>query len=145
MEPPPPKVSARSEASEAAEGGGGNQSELVFPKQLSKRETIEAQEKVAGFPFELAQQILDELAARMKAGAIRVAPLAYLRGLVKRAQAGEFTPEAALRVAEGRERRRQTEAVLHRIETAGEELRRPVVVDANSPLIRRLAAIRSKA
>jgi len=143
--PPLPKLAAKSVPSEAVDGGGGNQTKLVFPKQLSKRETIEAQEKVAGFPVDVAQQILDELAARMKAGTIRVAPLAYLRGLAKRAQAGKFTPEAALRVAEARERHRQMEAVLHRIEAAGKTSLPPVAVDENSPLIRRLTAIRSKA
>ena len=143
--PPLPKSGAKLAASESVDSGGGNQRELIFPNLLSEREAIEAHEKVAGFPVDVAQQILDELAARMKAGAIRVAPLAYLRGLVKRAQAGEFTPEAALRVAEARERRRQMEAALHRIEAAGKTSLPPVAVDESSPLIRRLTAIRSKA
>lgn len=67
--------------------------------------TVEAQRRLSRLPPKLAQQVLDELAARLKAGTIRVSPLVYLAGLIRRANAGEFVPEAALRIADVRERR----------------------------------------
>lgn len=58
----------------------------------------------------------------MKAGSIRITPLAYLRGLVTRAGTGNFTPEVALQVADSRKRRRQNEAVLRQAEAAHREV-----------------------
>jgi hypothetical protein len=58
-----------------------------------------------------AQALLDELSARMQAGAVHTSPLAYLRGLVRRAQAGEFVPELGQRVAAVR-RRHEEELIL---------------------------------
>lgn len=51
-----------------------------------------------------AQAVLDELAALMAAGSIRVSPLSCLRGLARRVAAGTFVPEAGLKVREQRER-----------------------------------------
>jgi hypothetical protein len=51
-----------------------------------------------------AQALLDELAARLQANAVRTSPLAYLRGLVRRALAGKFVPELGQRVAAARRR-----------------------------------------
>lgn len=113
---------------------------LVFPKGLSEAERSSARRQLAGFPEALAQQLLDELAGRMAAGAIQVAPLAYLRGLVRRARQGRFTPELALRVSDQRRRRRQAEAALRRVEAA------PVFAQpaVDSPLVVRLEAIRRR-
>jgi len=47
---------------------------------------------------------------------MRVSPLVYLAGLLKRANAGEFVPEAALRVADAREKRRRNEAYVKRLQ-----------------------------
>lgn len=49
----------------------------------------------------------------MQAKAVHTSPIAYLRGLVKRAIAGEFVPELGQRVAAAR-RRRQEELILRR-------------------------------
>lgn len=46
----------------------------------------------------VAQQILDEVAARMKAGGVR-SPLRYALGLIQRHKAGEFIPDKGLRVS----------------------------------------------
>ena len=59
-----------------------------------------------------AQAILDELAGQAHNPARRTAignPLAYARTLTQRALAGEFVPEAALRVAAAREQRHAAE------------------------------------
>jgi len=63
---------------------------LEYPNGLSPSERNDAQRRVSRFPPELAQQLLDELAARLKAGTIRISPLVYLAGLIKRANAGKF-------------------------------------------------------
>jgi hypothetical protein len=114
---------------------------LEYPKGLSPSERADAQSRLARLPPELAQQLLDELAARLKAGTIRISPLVYLAGLIRRANAGEFVPEAGLRVADARERRRRNEAYLKRLQTLNDA---PVMEQAtleDSPLARRVAAI----
>jgi len=121
---------------------------LEYPKGLSEIERAEARKKLANLPADLAQQLLDELAGRMKAGSIRITPLTYLRGLVRRAGAGDFTPEVALQVADRRKRRRQNEAVLRQAEAAHVEALKndghAAMHASDSPLVRRLAAIRNR-
>ncbi|MBI5899006.1 MAG: hypothetical protein HZB40_07260 [Rhodocyclales bacterium] len=68
-----------------------------------------------------AQALLDELSARMQAKAVHTSPLAYLRGLVRRALAGEFVPELGQRVAAAR--RRQAEELILRQQREAEEQR----------------------
>ena len=68
-----------------------------------------------------AQALLDELSARMQARAVHTSPLAYLRGLVRRAQVGEFVPELGQRVAAAR--RRQAEELILRQQREAEEQR----------------------
>ena len=46
-----------------------------------------------------AQALLDELAGRLHAQGVRSSPVAYLPGLIARAQAGTFIPELGLAVA----------------------------------------------
>lgn len=88
--------------------GGG---ELIFPKQLSKKEVAIATQRLAVLSSGVAQEVVDELAARMSAGVIRGSPLGYLRTLINRAQAGTFTPEAGIRVAHAREREKELEQI----------------------------------
>jgi hypothetical protein len=97
--------------------GGGD---LVFPNGLLPEECARALMLVGRVP-ERVQPLLDELAGCMDAGAVQRSPLSYLRGLVKRAEAGDFDPELGLRVAEAR-RQREVEAAL-RQERQAEELR----------------------
>ena len=78
----------------------GDYLKLEYPKGLSSSERNDAQRRLSGFPPELAQQLLDELAACLKAGTIPISPLVYLAGLIKRANAGKFVPQAALRIAD---------------------------------------------
>ncbi len=60
-----------------------------------------------------AQALLDELAGRLRTRGVRNA-VAYLRALVRQANAGQFVPELAPRVAAERERR-QREAEAQRL------------------------------
>ena len=90
--------------------------ELIFPTALLREEKVAAEVLVKRCP-RLAQAMLDELAARMDIKAIRVSPIGYLRGMVKRAQAGDFVPELGLRIAESRVRRERA-ASLHENEEA---------------------------
>jgi hypothetical protein len=143
--PLPPTTETGPVVFASAENSGGDLTELDFPKGLSPSERVEARKRLANLPMELALQIVDELAGRMEAGVIQVSPLAYLRGLIQRAHAGEFTPEAALRVAEQRKRRHQAEAALRQVEAVRTESPPPDTVDADNPLIRRLTILRDNA
>lgn len=84
---------------------------LEYPASLSDDEQKRARPLVEPYP-ELAQALLDELAAAMRAGRIKTSPIAYLRALVKRANAGEFNPEAGVKIARDRERRRAAETAV---------------------------------
>jgi hypothetical protein len=84
---------------------------LIFPKQLTAREVSLAQKKLGPFAPALAQELLDELSARLNACTVRSSPLAYLRSLTERAEAGTFSPEAGVRVALGRQRDQELAAL----------------------------------
>ena len=105
---PPPSATASTANAPPAKGGTdrGGGGGWIFPNGLSAREVHLATDKLAPLPPGLAQDVLDELAGRLAAHCIRGSPLSYLRVLIARAQAGTFTPEAGVRVAEGRERQR---------------------------------------
>ncbi|MCU7893058.1 MAG: hypothetical protein KZQ78_16260 [Candidatus Thiodiazotropha sp. (ex Ustalcina ferruginea)] len=96
-------------------------------------------------PTDLAQQLLDELAVGILAGSIHASPLAYLRGLIKRAQTGEFTPESGLRIAEQRKCRTNIEAALRRSEVAGLESLPTDTPIVDSQLAQKIAAMRRAA
>ena len=93
----------------AVETGTPSGGELVFPDALIPDERASARRMLEQCPFQ-AQALLDELSARMQAKAIHTGPIAYLRGLIKRAVAGEFVPELGPRVAAAR-RKRQAELI----------------------------------
>jgi hypothetical protein len=134
----------KASGTQAALCGGGDRNQLEYPNRFLDQERRLAQELLAGFPTVLAQQLLDELAGRMAGDAIRSVPLAYLRGLARRAKVGDFTPELALRVASARKRRRQVEAALHRAEVAGKQDLSANPTNEDDPLVRRLATLRSR-
>jgi len=84
-----------------AKGGGG---ELILPERLVPEERAAVAKLVQGCP-EHAQALLDELAARIEGNTVKTSAVAYLRGMVRRAQAGTFVPELGLRVAAARRAR----------------------------------------
>ena len=142
-----PEYSLEAETGEAvsrsAESGGGETFDLVYPKTLSAKEQEEAGKKLTGIPAELAQQLLDELAACIGTNVIRKTPLAYLRGLVSRARTGTFTPEGALQVAEQRRQRAEVDAALQRSEPpCGGPLQ--TEADLDNPLVRKLLDIQHR-
>ena len=87
--------------------GGGD---LIFPDTLLPEERSSALVLLHRCGDQ-AQALLDELSARMQAKAVHTSPIAYLRGLVRRANTGEFVPELGQRVAAAR-LRRQEELIL---------------------------------
>lgn len=93
--------------------------ELIFPDSLQPEERAAASLLVERCG-DHAQDLLDELSARMQSHAVRT-PIAYLRGLVARAAAGTFVPEAGLRIAVAR--RRRAEEALERQQRAQEDQR----------------------
>jgi len=82
--------------------------ELNFPENLQPEERAAARLLVE-HSGDQAQPLLDELSARMQSSAVRT-PIAYLRGLVARANAGTFVAEAGLRIAVARRRRSEEAA-----------------------------------
>ncbi len=96
------------QARPAGEGGGRG---LIYPKPLSPKEVVLATRQLAPFESELAQALLDELTGRLNAKTVRGAPLSYLRALIARAEAGTFTPQVGVRVAQARERRQESVAL----------------------------------
>lgn len=88
--------------------------ELAHPPGFLAEQRAAAERLLAEVP-EHAQALLDELAGLMAAGQPIRNPLAYLRGLVRRCQAGEFVPELGPAVADAR---RRAQAVRRAIEAA---------------------------
>jgi hypothetical protein len=80
--------------------------ELIFPQELLTQECEAARRLLQPFP-QIAQALLDELAARMETHAIQTNPITYLRALISHARAGTFVAEAGVRI--DRARRRRTE------------------------------------
>ena len=139
----PQGVATESVVSTAEESGSGEFFELEYPATLSAAEQEEARKKLAGITAGLSQQLLDELAASIGANVIQTTPLAYLRGLIKRARAGTFTPEGALQVADHRKRMAEVNAVIRRNEDRGSDYP-PVAVDSENPLVKKLLDIQNK-
>jgi len=124
-------------------GGSGASTDLVYPGTLSTAAQEQARQKLAGLPADLAQQLLDELAAGIRANVIRTTPLAYLRGLIARARAGTFTPEGALQVAALRRRRVRVEAAMQHSEARCRD-QAHAAVDPDHPLVRKLLDTRHR-
>lgn len=118
-EPPP-----RALETDSTDCGGGDNSDLVYPKALLPAERSRAEVMIAMLAAPLNQQVLDEWAGIITAGDIRSSSLGCLRALIKRAQVGTFTPERAMHVAQ-----------------AHVELPTPGPIDEDSPLVRRMMDI----
>ena len=119
---PPPTNPAGEENPQAPDEPRGS-GELIFPNALLPQERPGANALVMRCPH-LAQALLDELAGRMSTNAIRASPLGYLRGMVQRAQAGDFVLELGVRIAAGR-RQREEAAVLRQTQATEDlQLRR---------------------
>ncbi len=132
----PPHTSQDARDENASTRGG----DLVFPEALLPEERTSALVLVRRCP-EQAQALLDELSARMQAKAIHTGPIAYLRGLVRRASAGEFVPELGQRVAAAR--RGRAEEMMQRQQREAEE-RRLAVERASPEHQARIAAHRAE-
>ena len=104
LQPHRTAVAAAGEAAPAGLAGGGGDA-LIFPDRLLPQER-EAALRLLSRAAGPHQVLLDELAGRLQTERVR-SPVAYLRGLLQRAAAGDFVPEVAPRVAADRERRRR--------------------------------------
>ncbi|MET0072248.1 MAG: helix-turn-helix domain-containing protein [Candidatus Thiodiazotropha sp.] len=131
-------------ASEPVTCGGVDLSDLEYSKGLSAVERKEAARKLTGLQVDLAQQLLDELAAGISAGTIRSTPLAYLRGLIKRAMNGQFTPEAGPRIEEQRKRRVQREYAIRSSEAVAGKSPPADITILDNRLVRKIDAIRRR-
>lgn len=139
----PQRTAIKAVISSSVKSGSGISSELEYPQAMSAAEREEARKKLAGIPADLAQQLLDELAASIGANVIQTTPLAYLRGLVTRAHEGRFAPEGALKIAGHRKRRAEVDAAARHNEAKGCDYS-SATVDAENPLIKKLLDIQKK-
>ena len=119
--------------------------ELVFPTKLSPEERRQVLKLLGAFDLTQAQQLLDELAGRIARSTIRMAPLSYLRGLVRAAERGTFTPEVALQVAADRQRARTNAEVMEQAEARAIAALDESKAREDSPLAKRLLEVRDRA
>jgi hypothetical protein len=117
VQQPPTRETIADEGRSQRRGG-----DLILPESLLPEERAAALLLLKPCAQQ-AQALLDELSARMQANAVHTSPLAYLRGLVRRAQAGEFVPELGQRVAAAR--RRHEEELILRQQREAEQQRLP--------------------
>lgn len=89
--------------------GQAGEDALIYPDKLNADEKRLAQKLIDAAPADQRQDILDELAGMIEAGQIRKSPLSVLRGIVRRAQDGEFAPELALVVQRARNAKKAAE------------------------------------
>jgi hypothetical protein len=120
------------------EGSGGNV-ELIYPKEILSDEYKQADKLVQPLPLVLAQQVLDEWAGIIAANAIRSSKLGCLRGLVGRAQEGNFTPEKGLSIKAARKRQQQITSVQEQVRK--DNLPPP---DPNSAIAKRINSIAAR-
>ncbi len=119
-------------------GGGGD---WIFPRELTEEQRAVATtilERVNG----QAQLLLDELAGQMRDGAIRVSPMACLRGMVKKALAGEFTSERGEKIARDRAKRAASEQRLREAAERPPEVAAPVDPEARARAAAFLSGLR---
>ena len=120
---------------EPSDRGGGELSDLIYPKALLPAESAQAEVMIAALAAPFNQQVLDEWAGIITSGNIRSSSLGCLRALIKRAQAGTFTPERALHVAQLRA------ASMRATVQAQVDLPPPGPIDEDNPLVQQLMSI----
>jgi hypothetical protein len=94
-----PDVAHAHASAPVGDGSGG----LCFPEGLSRTQQEALRKMLAGVQKESAQQVLDELAGRMKATKVRN-PIHYCAALVRRLKQGTFVADIGVRIAEERRR-----------------------------------------
>jgi hypothetical protein len=121
-------------AADALSGGG---SIWLFPSELSQGQVSALREVLAGIGKEQGQQVLDELAGRLKIGHVGN-PIRYCAALVERVRRDEFRPELGIRIAEMRGARAQylarphapanidSSGVIATVQRLPDDLRRPL-------------------
>ena len=77
-----------------------------FPEGLSPGQIAALRDVVTGIEANSCQQVLDELAGRMRVGEINN-PIRYCAALIERAKCGQFKPELGIWIAEARAARLQ--------------------------------------
>jgi len=122
---------------ERRDRGGGETSDLYYPKDLLPSERSRAEAMIGVLNTPINQQVLDEWAGIIAAGAIRSSTLGCLRALVKRAQEGAFAPERALHVAQARKVQQHVASAHTAVPDLGP-------IDENNALACRVMAIRKR-
>ncbi len=116
---------------------GGGLGCLIYPEAFSPSERTEAAQRLHGLPTELAQDILFELAGRIRLTAVKN-PLRYLTALTQSAKTGTFKPDLAQRLRENHERRIAADEHLARDEAQRNAAALPINLDRLSPRLREI-------
>ena len=117
---------------------------MIYPDAFSSSERTEAAQRLHGLPHDLAQDILFELAGRIRLTAVKN-PLRYLTALTQSAKAGMFKPDLAQRMREGHERRIASEVAVARDEAQRKEAALPINLDRLPPRLREIVQKHVKA
>jgi hypothetical protein len=107
-----------------------NSGPLIYPKRLSDNQRILADRYLTAIDPQQRQFVLDELQGRLESEQKGMKPvydeLRFLHSLCKAVQKGEFIPNLAIKVAEGRVQRQQLQApeAVQREQPSAEEKQR---------------------
>ena len=88
------------------EGLAGVVRDWEFPEALSAGQIAAMRDVLTGIETSIGQQVLDELAGRMRLGQV-TNPIRYCAVLIERAKCGQFRSELGIRIAESRTARLQ--------------------------------------
>jgi hypothetical protein len=100
-DPPQPSARTSPERGNTANPPTGCGGDLQFPEQLSRGHVAALGDVLAPLDATRQQQVLDELAGRLKLGGI-ANPIRYCAALVQRVEQRQFRPELGIQVAESR-------------------------------------------
>lgn len=76
--------------------------ELLFPRGLTSEEAAQVGRIVESFSAEIAQQLLDEFAGKLRKGGFTTSPISWFNAIAKRAKNGDFYPALALEISKQR-------------------------------------------
>jgi hypothetical protein len=117
IQQPPAQRASQCEPRPSPDGGGCG-GDLCFPEGLTPAQRRGITKQLAHIDRATAQQLIDELAGRMRATTIK-SPIRYCAALADRWKRGEFAPELAPAIAGERLAARQPEAAACAPSSAG--------------------------
>ena len=96
------------------EEGDGQLPELIYPASLTATEQQDIAAQLQPLSSDIAQQMLDVVEVKIKAGQVKTNPAALLRGVIRKYQVDPdaFDPSSGFQIADARRRRAEAAARL---------------------------------